>query len=586
MCLGLPLFICWWWFGELGGYPTNDDPFYGRPAQILADESRFQMVTQAGELSASSVAHVLIGGGLSSLLGFSYRTLYLAVILQLWVGGWALYAGAREEGCSRCLALMWGAVFVINPLSFAHAFTFMTDAPAMSWGMLSLYLYRRGLRQSSSLLSCLKWFAVGSLAVAVAFWMRQTHVLFCGFPVASLTLLWYRNQITLGHWCWGVLASLFPAALAVLLFESGWLVFGDGLWGEQGRLHVVAPQGFDWYQTAINIYGLGILLGFLMLPLLPVLMHRWLTDYSLPSAASPANKLWTRPALWMAMAAGLLWTAPLLATQGRACLTSATGSVIANAHFGPIFLSDFEVPERWGDMGSVTWPQWVWVALTAAAIVNLTALLGCLLGCLRGCLLGCLRGWRSAAIDSCQRSTVDGIVRQAANCGLVATAIPIILAILSVQTGVLDRYWLLLLPVVFTLGAQLSGPKLGRLGWVASGLLLLQLTLSVAFARDFLIWNQTRWKQVEAWLAEGLAAEEIDGGRDINAWLRSAEDYQTLPRPGDTTTWWNGRARVALAIGPRDDWKEIGRLKWRAWASGGNEHEIILLRRETPEQPQ
>lgn len=562
--LGLPLLFCWLWFAPLSGYPTNDDPFYGRPAQILADEAKFQLITQAGELSASSAAHVVFGGGLAALAGFSYRMLFLSVILQLWLAAIAVYFISREAGCSRWFAFLWGSVFLANPLCFAHAFTFMTDAPAMSWGVYAIYFFRRGIYVTPKAISSIAWLLVGSLCIGVAFWMRQTHVLLCGFPVAAFFLLWYRGNLSIGICCWRMLASVVPAAAAVLLFESGVLVFGDGLIGEQGRVHALIPTTVDWYQNAINFYGLGILVGFLILPALPVLLApvqyvKQMTplDVQLPTAI----RRWQfRGGIIVA----LIWLLPLVATRGRACLMTSTGSSVANAHFGPIFLSDFEVPERWGDMGGVAWPNWVWAGLTALAIANLAGL--------ASSLIPQFWTWRRNAPADTERAAISF--------GLVITAIPIMAIILSVRTGVLDRYWMLILPIVFALVPHIIySPAQSWKRIAAYALLCAQLGLSVVFARDFLVWNQLRWKQVESWLAEGIKPEEIDGGRDINAWYRSAEDYATMPRPGDTTSWWSGRARLALSIGPRNGWTEIGRLRWRAWATAG-EHEILMLRKE------
>ncbi len=568
LCLGWPLLACWCWFAGLGGYPTNDDPFYGRPAQILAEESRFQLVRQSGELSASSVAHVIIGGALTWLIGFSYHNLFLAVILQLWLAALAVYALARAAGSSRWFAFFWGSVFIANPLCFAHGFTFMTDAPATSWGVFSIFFFRRGLCESAHMKSAAKWLLCGSLAVGVAFWMRQTHVLFCGFPVAALTWLWMRGGLIGKNWWWGVVASVAPAAVAVLLFESGWLVFGDGFFGEEGRLHVVAPHGFNWYQNAINVYGVGILMGFLTLPVLPVLIGHYRESVQAQEASriQSTAQLQSTAQRWSLIAAigvVVLWLLPLVATQGRACLTSATGTVMANAHFGPIFLSDFEMPERWGDMGGVVWPNWMWAGLTVIAILNLGALISC--------LVPSIFDWLGKTRSDASNAAITF--------GLFATAVPMSLVILSVSTGVLDRYWMLLLPIVFAIVPELVGCVKWEYRWLTSGLSIAQLAMSIIFARDFLVWNQVRWQQVETWLSEGLKPEEIDGGRDINAWYRSAEDYETMPRQGDATQWWSGHAQMALAIGPREGWNEVGRLRWRAWATGG-EHEIRLLSKE------
>jgi hypothetical protein len=102
--------------------------------------------------------------------------------------------------------------------------------------------------------------------------------------------------------------------------------------------------------------------------------------------------------------------------------------------------------------------------------------------------------------------------------------------------------------------------------------------VAVIFVHDSLAWNQTRWRQAETWIASGMQPADFDGGRDINAWYRSAEDPETQQRPGDTSAWWSGSAKVSLSIGPRPGWELMDRLPWHAWATG-EAHAILVLRK-------
>ncbi|WP_442510664.1 ArnT family glycosyltransferase [Novipirellula sp. SH528] len=560
--IGLPLLITWFWLSDLGGYPSNDDPFYGRPAQILAEESRFQVIRQGGDLSASSSAHVVIGAAVSKVIGYSYRALFLAVILQLWIAAVAVYKMAREANCSERFSLFWAAVFLFNPLCFGHGFTFMTDGPAMCWGIYAIYCFSRGLRRSS-----LGWLAAGSVAIGVAFWMRQTHVLLCGVPVAAIGLLWLRGQLTLSLWK-GLVACVLPAALGVLLFESGWIVFGD-----KARVDTIFPDTFNAKQWMINTYGMAILVGFLLLPALPLWVNR--TFFVKREPHSFENQHRVASLLFGGLVAVALLV-PFVATQGRACLTSATATFIQNAHLGPIFLSDFEIPERWCDMGGVSWPIEIWKFVTALSIANT--------GLLATSLYLSIARWflPTSEPTNDQSSTETFDVSDAIVFGCVATSIAVIVLVLGVATGVLDRYWMLLLPLVLAVGAVAMArePRQhNRVAGAISGILLICfLTVSVVFVRDYLAWNQTRWQTFEALLDEGYLPEQIDGGRDMNAWYRSAEDVDTMPREGDTTSWWSGRAIIAMSIGPRDGWEEVDKIRWRAWATG-REHFILLLRK-------
>jgi hypothetical protein len=93
-----------------------------------------------------------------------------------------------------------------------------------------------------------------------------------------------------------------------------------------------------------------------------------------------------------------------------------------------------------------------------------------------------------------------------------------------------------------------------------------------------------RWQYVNSQLAAGMRADAIDGGRDVNAWLRLDEDANSMPREGDTSPWWSGRATRALAVGHRPGWHEIDRLTWSAWATG-RKHDLLILERVQLSKP-
>jgi hypothetical protein len=121
--------------------------------------------------------------------------------------------------------------------------------------------------------------------------------------------------------------------------------------------------------------------------------------------------------------------------------------------------------------------------------------------------------------------------------------------------------------------------RLGAAAWLWAGLWLAgQWTMSVVFTHDMLAWNNARWTWVNNRLDEGLKPHEIDGGRDVNAWLRMDEDVNTFARPGDTSRWWSGFATWAVASGPRPGWEIAERLPWPSWATGRT-HELLVLKR-------
>ena len=226
-----------------------------------------------------------------------------------------------------------------------------------------------------------------------------------------------------------------------------------------------------------------------------------------------------------------------------------------------------------GRMDGVTWPVLFWQSLTLLAILNAAQL-----------------AWWVVYLLNLPRlqttsSTVDKTVAWC-GIGMLSMIASILLIFLGTFFAIMDRYWMILFASLFSGTAiLLSRPhvQIPRWAWVtATAMMLAGGTLSVVFTHDFLLWNQTRWKQVESWVSDGRVGEEFDGGRDVNAWFRSAEDPRTMARPGDTSPWWSGRAHLALSIGPRQGWHEIDRLSWRSWATG-RDHEILVLELGSPE---
>ncbi len=577
LLLTLPLFATWWLLRDIPGYPSNDDPFYGRPAQILAEESRIQVIRQYGELSASSILHSIFGGMMAWCFGFSYRILFLSVILQLCMAAlmlrWSVLQIKAPDSMDQ-RPYSWtpwviAATLLWNPLVFGHGFTFMTDGPAMAWFTVSLLCFLQGLRREK-----LRWLIAGSIAAGAVFWIRQTHVSIVGFPVISLVIIsWQRREVRFV--LLGCLASILPAFLSVLLFESGVLVFGD-----QQRVDQFIPDGLDAWQLIINVYGLALLMGALCLPLCPWLIENLIFKWH----RDGTKKLITKPSSMIAITSAAFLFVPLLATKGRAVITSATGSFLQNTHLGPIFLSDFEVPERWADMGGVDWPAWVWQCISALAILNF--------GLIVHQIVDGVENFRKA------REPTEVAKRVAIQCGIWVSSIPFLFVILTVRTGVLDRYWMPIIPLLLMSLAEsqlqtraienLRSPS--TLQAIASRrhhlaiattcfLLMLELSFSVVLVRDFLTFNARRWQQYEAWLDEGYIPQDIDGGRDMNAWFRSFEDFDTRMRPGGTEAWWTSFSKVAMSIGPRPGWRETGRIRWDAWMDQ-QEHEILLLEKE------
>ena len=511
-------------------------------------------------MSASGFTHFAWGTLVGKITGYSYQNLHLAVAIMAWFGALALYGAGREVGASRPLALLVAMMLMLNPFYFGHAFTFMTDTTATALLCMACLCFLRGFRTESH-----PWWAAGSLAVALAMLTRQTHVLIMAFPM----LVWLsriRQQPSWKPAAAECLSLMLPVSVVVVILESGLLIHNTS-----SRLDTVLNFFFTQqrlHEMAVETYGICLLIGLTLLPAAPLLASRMACCHQ---QLGPRARRWARRS---ALLVGSLLLAVFVFTMGRTYLTSATGYFLQNAHFGPIFLSDLDYSNV-GRMDGVTWPLFTWQTLTVISILNTAH----------------LAWWAVYVLNAPRLRESRESLRNTwswCNVGLLSMTVLVLIIFLGLFYAIMDRYWMILFASLFSGVLILLAPSqatIPRWAWTLATIITLTGgILSVVFTHDFLAWNQTRWTQLEQWVAEGRQGEEFDGGRDVNAWYRSAEDPKTMARPGDTSAWWSGRAHLALAIGPRIGWHEINRLAWRSWATG-REHHILVLERDSSDEP-
>lgn len=579
----LPWLIPWFGFAGLGGWPSNDDPYYAKPLANWAEDGQWQWVRQYGALTASSVAHVF--AGLVTTLGdsFSYRSLYLICIFQQALGVAMLFWFSRRLELPLRFALGLAAGLAFFPLYYGHAFTFMTDGPATAFAAIGLTVGMWGIVRRDW-----RWLFASSLAIAWGYWIRQTDLLILLVPLATLWLTKAQAGPNQSGKAILTLSLIAPAAIAIAVFEwGGWMP------GSVTRVEDVAPK-FDqdyWHQAAIGAYGWLLICGWFGLP--------WLVAFL--SEAKKASRDLTPKARWAchlgAVLVGLLALVPFLATSGRASLTSATGNFIQNAHIGPIFTSDMDEPGRWGSLNGVEWPFWIWQSLSLLSLLTIAVMAWWGMWTICRAWACCSQRREAQSVSEKTESDSDNALPMAKNSQeamafgalacLAAIACGVVVIVFLIEPH-MDRYWLFLLPILsvwWVLLAALRRWTLSAPAMLWAGMWLIgHLTMSVVFTHDMLAWNNARWSWVNNRLDNGFEARDIDGGRDVNAWLRMDEDVNTFARPGDPSPWWSGFATWAIATGPRPGWQIAERLPWDSWATGKT-HELLVLKRIAEEPP-
>ena len=565
--------VLWIAFSSLGGWPSNDDPFYAKPLFFWANEGQWRSVKQYGDLTASSLSHQSIAWLLTIGSAFSYRYLFLVCIAQQSFGVTVVYCTSRAMGVSISNAILMAVSLAVFPLYYGHAFTFMTDGPATAWGVVACCCSVLGIVRNSC-----RWMLIASLSIGLGYWMRQTNVLLLLAPLSAWASLVWRNQ-SLNRWYYArIVALLLPASVAIVGLESGLLIDSN-----LSRFKDVAPRLDCNYvkNTVIASYGAAMLLGWFMMPWM---LHATGIAFSQLRKQHLSSKCIGIVTALSVFAAGFI---PFAMTGGNACLTNSTGVFISNAHFGPIFLSDMDEPQRWSDLGNVRWPLLYWKIVSLVAIIN-------------SAIFAWWIAWTLCEFfrpTNCESHSEAHNRHVAIAMGLLISCLLASAFLVFFVEPHMDRYWLFVLAaflvwwinILLVSDCQVDcirGPILWRLvssSW-AIACVLIHFGMSSMFTHDMLAWNNARWFYIHTQLQRGMKPDEIDGGRDVNAWFRLDEDRNTNSRKGDTSRWWSGRSLRSLAVGERPGWHEVDRIPWFSWATG-QEHYLLVLDRDDRTNP-
>ncbi|MBT4691722.1 MAG: hypothetical protein HOB73_00070, partial [Planctomycetaceae bacterium] len=436
------------------------------------------------------------------------------------------------------------------PLFWGHTFTFMTDITALMYMSAALLCFVAS--QNLQRISCL---VAGSVLAALALWSRQTHVLVILVPLVVLGFR--RNQFSMLQIGFRVGAITCLPIVAWAVFEFGLLVPGD-----QQRASIISVKEWDAArakQTGIYLYGLVLLLGMLLLPLAVLSIAKIRNRYE---TGLRVNWLFAGVVLFGPLAI-------LFGTGGRAVITQSVGYFLQNAHFGPVLFADLPHADgSWSYLGEVKWTPLVWQVITVLSILSMACVVAC------------------ATVNSTnvQRLEVPRDMHHW-RFGLILLIGVETVFMITMVSNIVDRYWLVLfVPVllwVVTSDVLRKGIHLYRSAATMLWLVLLLLAfISVAFTHDWLVFNDHRSAQMTQWLSiPGVEARDIDLGADLNGWLRTAEDYNSLQRPGDETRSWRGHATKALAHRGRAGWDIVAVRQWRSWTTGKLQNLYVLEKR-------
>jgi hypothetical protein len=272
-------------FRETGSW--SDDFAYSRMVRHLMETGEYRLDHWA---AANMPVQTYLAAGLATVFGYSLTLLRLSTLLLVLFGLVSFYRLLRDHGTGEIEAGLLSLTLLASPLVLYLSFTFMTDAWFLSWMLIALLFYSRGIERRSFVLM-----ALGSVAASAAVGTRQFGV---ALP-AGLMLTWLLGRSRLENTRLYLTGLILPALAGLwqillgLTHPSATQVARLGL--TLAYLHRGLPA-----MLVESVYRLAVLmeyLGLFLLPLTPVLLLPYVRDFCAAAYAGEGLRRWRRFAL-------------------------------------------------------------------------------------------------------------------------------------------------------------------------------------------------------------------------------------------------------------------------------------------------
>lgn len=144
--------------------------------------------------------------------GFSIGTLHLSTLATLLIGIVSLYLLAQEHGLDRKVAGLLAFCLAVCPPVLYLSLTFMSDVPALSFIILALFLYTRGLKRQSRV-----YMLAGGLATLAGMFIRPTDLA----VFAGLGAIFLLDKERLRRWQLYAAGGIGPLVGGLVLVAGG-----------------------------------------------------------------------------------------------------------------------------------------------------------------------------------------------------------------------------------------------------------------------------------------------------------------------------------------------------------------------------
>jgi hypothetical protein len=516
-----------------GNFPLSDDWSYAHSVRTLLAEHVWRLT----DFTSVPIGTQLLWGALFCLpAGFSFVALRVSTLVLAWLTGVGVYRLLRACGSHETCALIATAGVLFCPVVFALAFTFMTDIPALACSVWAcVFAVKHADRR--------RWI---TLAAATSLFVAATLVRQIGVTIAvGAAAAFIVRGHTRRKYLDAIVVILCPVtallAYNAFLSRTALPLLYDVHDRDVAALLAAGPVGLITTVLSRSLHSY-IYLGLFLLPIAALI--RW------PPAAR------SRRPIGMAIVAGTGLLLPAGIMLLRHHPLPFLPHILHNTGLNPIMIARDDLWPRT--------PAVLWTVLTVAAGISAG-----------------LVTWRLI------EGLADSWTRQAqARPAIVlcVVALGAYLVPLFILSALLDRY--LLVPLVLTVALLALGGEFHeapRKTHVAAAIAVLSLTAAfdVAAAHDLLAFNRARWTAVDSLLGEGVAAEKIDGGYEVDRWLT----YRPPVTIAEINTWWNRRdaPEAIVSLGPMKGFEAARRYTFTRWLGtrglGADDGVVYVLRK-------
>jgi hypothetical protein len=462
----------------VGEFPCSDDWDYKATVDELVQHGLLRLSDYP---AMTLVGHVGWGAAFVAAFGSSYFVLRIATLTAVALGALAMFSLAIRRGASERQACFVAFAWFASPLTVASSYTFLTDASAVGFMLIWIWLASVVLDR----VSIAAWFALGLFGGCVYLFRQPAAV-----PVVVFGLL-AGFEVIRGRMRWPTVAAFIVGLAAAVIAHQVWLRGWQGPPMNSLKPLLACDRGvvrsFDHccsFLGALSLFSLPVTLASLGRPI-----QRW----SIGIAAAVLLVFLVRPGPFV----------------------SFDGETLENMTLG----YDRTMPGRHLLVGPT-----VLVGSRNVAVVDAVKFV-LLLVALPSLVFAAAR-WRATVPPSGSASSPPP--PQGGKIFLdrvLLGSLAVHAALLALAPDTFDRYLLPVLPLMFLLAAP--GVRIRVPGTAA---LVLASVVSAVGIQDYLVRNSAFWKTIAELRQEGVPAEDILAGHAFTGIHRFTPIYRPNPQ--------------------------------------------------------